>query len=130
MEDLLRDWLYHADHGSLSLNHLLLRFLIHDQHLLLPCRSNTRLNFHSWGKFKRACESPSLCSRISARQEFLQKRNLTFLYPILADQDLLVLNKADLLCARREGLQVPGEGARLSEGLAAQATAVRPLICA
>lgn len=56
-------------------------------------------------------------------------RNLTFLYPVFADQDLLVLNKADLLRAGREGLQVSGEGTRLSERLATQGAAIRPLIC-
>jgi len=44
--------------------------------------------------------------------------NRTLLYSIFADQDLLVLNKADLLCAWCEGLKVSGEGPRLSEGLA------------
>lgn len=56
-------------------------------------------------------------------------KNLTFLHPIFADQDLLVLNKADLLSAGREGLQVSREGTRLSEGLAAQGAAIRTLIC-
>lgn len=36
--------------------------------------------------------------------------NLTFLYSIFADQDLLVLNKADLFCAGCQGLKVSCEG--------------------
>lgn len=54
------------------------------------------------------------CERIAA------DGGLTFLHPVFADQDLLVLDEADLLCAGREGLQVSREGTRLSEGLAAQ----------
>lgn len=53
----------------------------------------------------------------------------TFLPSILAHQNLLALNKADLLSAGCEGLEVSGEGSRLSEGLAAQHAVVRPLVC-
>lgn len=54
---------------------------------------------------------------------------LTFLYAIFADQDLLVMSKADLFCARRDGFQVSREGARLPEGLATKGATIWPLIC-
>lgn len=49
MENLLGTWFYDTDDSRLSLNHLLLWFMIHYHHLLLGgCCSN--MVFHSWTK--------------------------------------------------------------------------------
>lgn len=124
MEDLLGTSLYHTDNSCLSLYHLLLRLLIQYHHLLLVSHCRMFI-FNSWTNPHRPVSDSMDCHFLSdaktdtlARNNSSCSTNLTFLYSIFANQDLLVLNKADLFCAGCEGLKVSCEGTRLSERLA------------
>lgn len=66
---------------------------------------------------------------VTALHFFPFEISLTFLHSIFADQDFLVLDKPDLLCAWSQGFQMSGESPRLSERLPTQGTPIRPLIC-
>lgn len=62
-------------------------------------------HFYSFTSDTIDCAQSSLVSS----QIQLGQKNLTFLYSILADKDLLILNEADLFCAGCESLKVSGE---------------------
>lgn len=78
MENLLGTWFYDTDDSRLSLNHLLLRLMVHYHHLLLGGRCSNMV-FHSWTNTKRAVSnSLSLHLHISTRQQLMQWKSDLF----------------------------------------------------